>query len=149
MITSWLVAKLVRSVTPGSPWTVSIAVPLADANTPAVPSLWICAARSVDDPKSNVTVTSGFAVWKSCSIWVNALVRDEAANTVSGVDPAPGDVVVEDELEQATASRAITIEIAIRPIFLIRIPQPSRWSPSRSRPLPSPASVRARRLPRG
>ena len=50
MITRWFVAKSVRSVTPGSFATVSIAVPLAEANTSAVPSLPIWVARSVDDP---------------------------------------------------------------------------------------------------
>ena len=50
MMTSWFVAKSVRSVTPGFFATVSIAVPLADANTSAVPSLPICVARSVDEP---------------------------------------------------------------------------------------------------
>src|SRR5213596_1874221 len=105
MITSRFVAKLVRSVTPGALWRVSIAVPLADANTSAVPSLWICDARSVDEPKSNVTVTFGCAVWKSWPIWVNALVKDEAANTMSGVDVVADEV--DEELEQETPSTAM------------------------------------------
>jgi hypothetical protein len=50
MTTSPLEAKSVRSVTPRSESTVSMAVPLADANTSAVPSLRICVARSVEDP---------------------------------------------------------------------------------------------------
>src|SRR5207247_8482248 len=120
-----------------------------DANTPAVPSLWICAARSVDDPKSNVTVTCGFAVWKSCPISVNALVREEAANTVSGVGTAADEVVVEDELEQAAESNAIADTTAPRRICIIRTPPPSRWLLSPLRPLPCPASVRARRPLRG
>ena len=49
--TSLFVAKSVRPSTPGSSSTASIAVPLADAKTSAVPSLAICSARSVDEPK--------------------------------------------------------------------------------------------------
>ena len=145
MITSRFVAKLVRSVTPGAPWRVSIAVPLADANTSAVPSLWICDARSVDEPKSNVTVTFGCAVWKSWPIWVNALVKDEAANTMSGVDVVAGEV--DEELEQATPSTAMKGRITPRRIGIIRRPPPSRWSLSRSRSLASRASAPAHQRP--
>jgi hypothetical protein len=39
-------------------------VPLADANTSAVPSDSICGARSPDDPKLNVTLVPVFAASK-------------------------------------------------------------------------------------
>src|SRR5215212_9836938 len=85
MITRWWVAKSARSLTPGSAATVSIADPLADANTSAVASLEIWFARSVEDPKLNTTLTPGWIRSKSMPSCVNAAVSDEAANTVRSV----------------------------------------------------------------
>src|SRR5262245_55222629 len=116
--TSLFVAKSVRSETPGVSSTVSIAVPLADANTSAVPSLPIWVARSVEEPKLNVTCTPALAASKSFPIWVKAAVSDEAAKTVSSELPdaeAPAEVVVVDD-EQA-ASRTTTTAIANRRTF--------------------------------
>jgi hypothetical protein len=101
---------------------VSIAVPLAEAKTSAVPSLEICVARSVEDPKFNVTVVPGFADSKSEPICVKAAVSDEAANTVRSVDHCAG--VLEVVLDEHAASATVrTINSR-----LIKRPPPSRSS---------------------
>ena len=85
MMTSLFCTKSARPETPTLSLTSSMYVPLADANTSAVPSDSIEAARSPDDPKLNVTVVPGFAASKSEPICVNAAVREDAAKTVSSV----------------------------------------------------------------
>ena len=65
MITSLFCTKSARPVTPTLSLTSSMYVPLAEANTSAVPSDSIEAARSPDDPKLNVTVVPAFAASKS------------------------------------------------------------------------------------
>jgi hypothetical protein len=99
-----------------------MAVPLAEAKTSAVPSLPICVARSVEEPKLNVTVVPGFAASKSLPICVNAPVSDEAANTLRVFDP-----VAEPEpelllLEQATAARSKQTAMTV---MFLRIDQTS------------------------
>ena len=111
-MTSRFVAKSVLSVTPGSLATASIAVPLAEANTSAVPSLWICEARSVDDPKLKVTVIPGFAAAKSLPIRSKAAVSEDAANTVSAEDAAEPELLV-------PLHPAATSKVAIATVFLI------------------------------
>ena len=61
MITSRFCTKSVRSLTPGSSATASIHVPLALANTSAVPSLWIWPASASDAAKLKTTVVPGLA----------------------------------------------------------------------------------------
>ena len=63
--------------------SASIDFPLAAANTSATPSLAICAARSVEEPKSNVTCVPGFAASNARAISSNGAVSDDAANTAS------------------------------------------------------------------
>src|SRR5438309_10880652 len=94
MMTSRFVAKSILSVTPGSLATASMALPLAEANRSAVPSLWICEARSVDDPKLKVTVIPRFAAVKSLPIRLKAAVREDAANTVRVEDAAELELLV-------------------------------------------------------
>ena len=86
MMTSRFITKSVRSLTPGSFSTSSIHVPLALANTSAVPSLWIWAARASEAPTLKLTVTPGLASSKAGPIasW-NTAVSEEAAKTVSSV----------------------------------------------------------------
>jgi hypothetical protein len=67
-----------------------MAVPLADANTSATPSLAIWAARSVDDPKLNVTaMPPSLPSSNAAPISVNASVSDDAAKTVSSSGRSP------------------------------------------------------------
>ena len=86
MMTSRFITKSVRSLTPGSFSTSSIHVPLALANTSAVPSLWIWPARASEAPTLKLTVTPGLASSKAGPIasW-NTAVSEEAAKTVSSV----------------------------------------------------------------
>ena len=85
MMTSLFCTKSARPETPTLSLTSSMYVPLADANTSAVPSDSIDAARSPDEPKLKVTVVPGFAASKSDPICVNAAVSEDAANTVRSV----------------------------------------------------------------
>src|SRR5262245_34157424 len=87
--------------------TTSICAWLADAKTSAGAPLVICADRSCDPAKLNVTFVPGLADSKFLPTSVNDSVRDAAAKTISSVVPEAAGAVVAAAVAAAVGAGAL------------------------------------------